>query len=273
MLLCVSRPLSLSVQHESTIEDSYHRYLEVDDARVKLEILDTAGDEKYAHIRSHQLRAGHGFMIVFSIMDRSSFYSIRRYIHDIKNAHERHRHGDASTAPTRPHSPDEERRAHLSSLLVSQSLQRHSDPPSSSHYADLQEELQVGILLVGTRADLAYDGDRAVSSDEIDALARDLHLDYREVSCKKHSDVTAAFTALVRECRKVNVEDCSCGSAAARAAGKRYTPCTCRERCMTCNQTRLAHRMKSTTGGPSNKVQHEFVGTQIVQSNACCAIQ
>ena len=38
-----------------------------------LDILDTAGQEEYSSIREHYIRTGDGFLIVYSITDRSSF--------------------------------------------------------------------------------------------------------------------------------------------------------------------------------------------------------
>jgi GTPase KRas protein len=38
-----------------------------------LDILDTAGQEEYSSVREQYIRTGDGFLIVYSITDRSSF--------------------------------------------------------------------------------------------------------------------------------------------------------------------------------------------------------
>jgi len=62
--------------YDPTIEDSFVKQTVVDDEPVTLSILDTAGQEEYNCLRDQYLRFGNGFLIVFSLTDRTSFEQI-----------------------------------------------------------------------------------------------------------------------------------------------------------------------------------------------------
>ena len=59
--------------YDPTIEDSYKRSLNVDGETVQLDILDTAGQDDFAPMRTSYMRQGKGFIIVYAIDDRASF--------------------------------------------------------------------------------------------------------------------------------------------------------------------------------------------------------
>jgi small GTP-binding protein len=59
--------------YDPTIEDSYKRVLMVDTENVQLDILDTAGQDDFAPMRTSYMRQGKGFIIVYAINDRVSF--------------------------------------------------------------------------------------------------------------------------------------------------------------------------------------------------------
>uniref|UniRef100_F1LCG0 Ras-related protein R-Ras2 n=1 Tax=Ascaris suum TaxID=6253 RepID=F1LCG0_ASCSU len=64
--------------YDPTIEDSYTKQCYVDDDICKLEVLDTAGQEEFSTMREQYLRTGHGFLLVFSVVDRNSFEEVVR---------------------------------------------------------------------------------------------------------------------------------------------------------------------------------------------------
>ncbi|CAJ0959794.1 unnamed protein product, partial [Mesorhabditis belari] len=64
--------------YDPTIEDSYTKQCFVDDDIVKLEVLDTAGQEEFSTMREQYLRTGNGFLIIFAVTDRNSFDEVRR---------------------------------------------------------------------------------------------------------------------------------------------------------------------------------------------------
>lgn len=70
--------------YDPTIEDSYKKALLVDDKEVMLEILDTAGQDDFAAIRSTYMRSGQGFVVVFAVNDPSSFDGVEKFQREIK---------------------------------------------------------------------------------------------------------------------------------------------------------------------------------------------
>jgi GTPase KRas protein len=59
--------------YDPTIEDSYRKQIAIDDQIALMDILDTAGQEEYNAMRDSYMRAGQGFVLVYSITSRSSF--------------------------------------------------------------------------------------------------------------------------------------------------------------------------------------------------------
>ena len=62
--------------YDPTIEDSYKRALAVDDGNIQLDILDTAGQDDFAPLRTSYMRQGEGFILVYAIDDRASFEEV-----------------------------------------------------------------------------------------------------------------------------------------------------------------------------------------------------
>ncbi|KAK3947529.1 ras family-domain-containing protein [Pseudoneurospora amorphoporcata] len=58
--------------YDPTIEDSYRTQVSVDGRQVMLEILDTAGTEQFVAMRDLYMKAGQGFLLVFSITSQAS---------------------------------------------------------------------------------------------------------------------------------------------------------------------------------------------------------
>jgi len=61
---------------ETTIEENYSTSIEVDGKPVKLEVIDTAGNEVFRQMRDHYIETGDGFLLVYSINDRGSSISL-----------------------------------------------------------------------------------------------------------------------------------------------------------------------------------------------------
>lgn len=81
--------------YDPTIEDSYRKPIVVDDVRVLLTIVDTAGQEEYATMRDHALRSGDAYLLVYAIDDRNSFDEAKHLYQDLLLA----RDGCTSTPP------------------------------------------------------------------------------------------------------------------------------------------------------------------------------
>jgi len=69
--------------HDPTIEDSYQKYISIDEKPCRLDILDTAGQEEFKSMRPHQLRQGQGYLVVYSVTDATSFQKVREFYEQI----------------------------------------------------------------------------------------------------------------------------------------------------------------------------------------------
>jgi small GTP-binding protein len=69
--------------YDPTIEDSYKRVLAVDNENIQLDILDTAGQDDFAPMRTSYMRQGKGFIIVYAIDDRASFEEVEVFHRDL----------------------------------------------------------------------------------------------------------------------------------------------------------------------------------------------
>lgn len=65
--------------YDPTIEDSYMKQCIIDEAVARLDILDTAGQEEFSAMREQYMRSGEGFLLVFSVTDRSSYDDICKF--------------------------------------------------------------------------------------------------------------------------------------------------------------------------------------------------
>jgi len=81
--------------YDPTIESSYRRQVVIDDHACVLDILDTAGQEEYSALRSQWIRSGEGFLILYSVTDRSSFEEVETFRTQILQVKE----CDGSAAP------------------------------------------------------------------------------------------------------------------------------------------------------------------------------
>lgn len=74
--------------YEPTKADSYKKKVLLDGQEIKVDILDTAGQEDYAAIRDNYFRSGEGFLCVFSITEQESLaaaHELREQILRVKN--------------------------------------------------------------------------------------------------------------------------------------------------------------------------------------------
>jgi len=59
--------------YDPTIEESFSKLVHVDGHSVKLEVVDTAGQDEFTQFRDASLRYGDGFFVVYSINDPQSW--------------------------------------------------------------------------------------------------------------------------------------------------------------------------------------------------------
>lgn len=60
----------------TSVDDKFQKDVAVDGKKCELEIIDTAGQEAYAALRDNYLRSGEGFLLLYSVTDRTSFEKI-----------------------------------------------------------------------------------------------------------------------------------------------------------------------------------------------------
>ncbi|OJD10794.1 hypothetical protein AJ78_08291 [Emergomyces pasteurianus Ep9510] len=157
--------------YDPTIEDSYRKQVVIDQQACMLEVLDTAGQEEYTALRDQWIRDGEGFVLVYSITSRSSFTRIQKFHHQIQ--------------------------------LVKESASSGSPTGASylgSPISPLAPGMKVPVMLVGNKSDKAIE--RAVSSQEGSALAKELGCDFVEASAKNCINVEKAFYDVVRLLRQ-----------------------------------------------------------------------
>lgn len=75
-------------EYDPTIEDAYRKNMVVDDLPCVLDILDTAGQEDYTALRSTWMRSRDGFVLVFSVVDRTTFDGLEAFYDQLTVMHE-----------------------------------------------------------------------------------------------------------------------------------------------------------------------------------------
>ncbi|RMX58124.1 hypothetical protein pdam_00000018 [Pocillopora damicornis] len=65
--------------YDPTIEDNYEIDIEVDGCPIKVEVVDTAGNDVFRRMRDQYIKSGDGFLLVYSITDRSSSTAITSF--------------------------------------------------------------------------------------------------------------------------------------------------------------------------------------------------
>ena len=161
--------------YDPTIEDSYRKQVVIDAQSCMLEVLDTAGQEEYTALRDQWIRDGEGFILVYSITSRPSFSRIQRFFNQIQRVKDSSNAGSPTAA------------GYLSSPM---------SPSISSGPAP--------VMLVGNKSDRVTE--REVSTQEGNALAKELGCDFVEASAKNCINVEKAFYDVVRNLRKQRQE-------------------------------------------------------------------
>lgn len=60
------------------------RTIEVDNKTVRLQIIDTAGQERFRTVESNYLRGGHACILMFDLTELVSFWNIKQHIQDVE---------------------------------------------------------------------------------------------------------------------------------------------------------------------------------------------
>ena len=68
-------------RYDPTIEDSYKKTMNLDGEAVRLDLLDTAGQQEYQYMQDKYIASGEGFVLVFSLINAESLEEVKR-LHD-----------------------------------------------------------------------------------------------------------------------------------------------------------------------------------------------
>ncbi|KAL9119559.1 MAG: hypothetical protein Q9187_003889 [Circinaria calcarea] len=164
--------------YDPTIEDSYRKQVVIDAQSCMLEVLDTAGQEEYTALRDQWIRDGEGFVLVYDITSRSSFSRIQRFHNQIQRVKDSSNAGSPTAG------------GYLASPMSSTLMSARNGPAP--------------VMLVGNKSDRVTA--REVSTQEGNALAKELGCDFVEASAKNCINVEKAFYDVVRNLRKQRQE-------------------------------------------------------------------
>lgn len=81
-----------AADYDPTIEDAYRIDAEIDNEVVGLDILDTAGQEVFSAVRDRYMRDGEGFLLVYSLIERTTFVPMAKISEQIKRVKDTDRH-------------------------------------------------------------------------------------------------------------------------------------------------------------------------------------
>lgn len=81
-----------AADYDPTIEDAYRIDAEIDGEVVGLDILDTAGQEVFSAVRDRYMRDGEGFLLVYSLIERTTFVPMAKISEQIKRVKDTDHH-------------------------------------------------------------------------------------------------------------------------------------------------------------------------------------
>jgi len=73
-------------KYDPTIEENFRKMVDVEGKSYMLEILDTAGTEQFTTMRDMYIRKGQGFILVFSLVSKSTFFDLSPMIDQIRKS-------------------------------------------------------------------------------------------------------------------------------------------------------------------------------------------
>lgn len=79
--------VSMFLQYDPTIEESYQTTIDIEGKAMQVEILDTAGQDAYTPLRETFMHTGDGFLLVYSIVDDQTLEELREIREQILRVH------------------------------------------------------------------------------------------------------------------------------------------------------------------------------------------
>jgi small GTP-binding protein len=75
--------------YDPTIEDAYRKPIDIDGSNnLMLDILDTAGQEDFVALRTTWMRNKHGFILVYSVVDHSTFTDLNYFYEQLNDVYD-----------------------------------------------------------------------------------------------------------------------------------------------------------------------------------------
>ena len=147
------------------------RTIELDGKRVKLQIWDTAGQERFRTITTAYYRGAMGILLVYDVTDERSFQS-------------------------------EFRSTYRSFYCDRWSLMSPTPPDIRTWFSNVEQHATEGVnkILIGNKCD--WEDKRVVSTEQGEALARELGIPFMEVSAKSNINIDGAFYSLASDIKK-----------------------------------------------------------------------
>jgi len=75
-------------RYDPTIEENFRKTIDIDTKPYMLEILDTAGTEQFTTMRDMYIRKGQGFILVFSLVSKATFFELSPIVDQIRKVKE-----------------------------------------------------------------------------------------------------------------------------------------------------------------------------------------
>ena len=76
---------TIKMAHKPTVEVNYeYKKLKLQDKRIKMQIIDTAGQERYKGRILHYLKGVHGVILMYDVTEEDSFKNINKWLKDIQ---------------------------------------------------------------------------------------------------------------------------------------------------------------------------------------------
>lgn len=88
-LVCCFMTNQYTEEYNPTIEDSYHKSLEIDGHVEHIEVIDTAGQEEFHSMLDQWIRSADGVLLMYDVSNRATFDELTRFHNRMMETDER----------------------------------------------------------------------------------------------------------------------------------------------------------------------------------------
>lgn len=180
--------------------DFKHKYIELDSKAIKLEIFDTAGQERYHCITTNYYQGVMGILLVYDVSDPSSFQDVYKWMDQIRN-----NVGEDVIIALLGNKIDKRKLASLSSCSAEEggrkrrnSKQEEGWEHGRGIFEGLPSAMQMERMVRGEDGGGIIKEGGLVRKDEGEGLARKYGVLFGETSAKDGDNVVEIFEELIR---------------------------------------------------------------------------